>query len=69
MMHYRPHLATIGTSQSASELHVWYDRTRAVVRSDRSRSTNDSGGFGVGLRLGLGLSLPVWFALFFVVLY
>ena len=67
MMHFRPRLATTGTSQSASELHAWYDRTRTVVCSDRSRI--DGGGFGAGLRWGLSLSLPVWFALFFIVLY
>ena len=69
MMYYRPRLATTATSPSASELHVWYDRTRAVVHSDRSRSGKDAGGFGAGLRWGLGLSLPVWCALVYVVLH
>ena len=42
---------------------------RAVVHSDRSRSATMRAASGWGLRWGLGLSLPVWFALFFVVLY
>lgn len=69
MLHYRPRMATTGTSPSASASHIWYERIHARGRGERSRPRNDGGDFGAGLRWGLGLSLPVWFTLVYVVLH